>query len=213
MAKPITIDGVRYRSIKSAADALAPNLGISPCAVSKRIQAGWSIEKAFSDPRDETRDGEPVVVDGIKYPSLTAAAAERAASLGVSINTIVSRVWNKGWDIESAFSVGRKPFRSVSPAGTRTRLSRLWSSIKYRCGNPSHKKYKYYGGKGVRVYPEWAESFDAFRQWALPYLRAYAEQHGSHAKMSIDRIDSAKGYEPGNVQFITRSENSLRRWG
>lgn len=30
--------------------------------------------------------------------------------------------------------------------------------------------------------------------------------------MTIDRIDPLKGYEPGNLQVLTLSENSRKRW-
>ena len=31
------------------------------------------------------------------------------------------------------------------------KLTHLWNNLKFRCGNPKDKKYKYYGGKGIKL--------------------------------------------------------------
>lgn len=87
--------------------------------------------------------------------------------------------------------------------GVISRLWTIWSCMKDRCTNPNSKIYKYYGGKGVSVCDEW-KTFIAFREWA--------QANGYQEKLSIDRIDSDKGYCPENCEWVTRSENSLRMW-
>ncbi len=42
-AKPITVEGKRYKSITEAAQAYNKN----PAKVRRRLNAGWSIERAF----------------------------------------------------------------------------------------------------------------------------------------------------------------------
>ncbi len=39
--------------------------------------------------------------------------------------------------------------------------------MKTRCHNSKHDYYRNYGGKGVKVCPEWEHSFIAFRKWAM----------------------------------------------
>lgn len=78
---------------------------------------------------------------------------------------------------------------------------RKWSSMKARCYNPSHPAFKYYGGRGVRVADEWRYDFKAF-------LRDMGE---SPPGMWIDRIDNSKGYEPGNVRWVTPKESAQNR--
>lgn len=75
-----------------------------------------------------------------------------------------------------------------------------WKNIQRRCYDPKHKTYEGYGGRGVRVYFDWlgAGGFAAF-------LRDVGERpsRGHH----LDRIDPAKGYEPGNVRWRPAAEN------
>jgi hypothetical protein len=59
----------------------------------------------------------------------------------------------------------------------------------------------YYYGKGIRVCQEW-QNFDTFREWAL------ASGYGKN--LSIDRVDSNKGYCPENCEWVTLAENTRR---
>jgi hypothetical protein len=68
-----------------------------------------------------------------------------------------------------------------------------------RCHNPRHPKFHLYGGCGIAVADEWhgPEGFASFRAHIGPR---------PSLKHSVDRIDNAKGYEPGNVRWATQSE-------
>jgi hypothetical protein len=70
---------------------------------------------------------------------------------------------------------------------------RSWQAIKARCLDPGNKDYPRWGGKGITVCPEWADSFEAF----------YAHIGPRPAGTSVDRIDNSKGYFPGNVRWAT----------
>jgi hypothetical protein len=78
---------------------------------------------------------------------------------------------------------------------SKTPEYRIWSLMRNRCGDPGNRDYANYGGRGVTVDPRWQESFDAF--FADVGLRP-------DPKYSLDRIDNAKGYEPGNVQWASQ---------
>ena len=71
--------------------------------------------------------------------------------------------------------------------------------MKQRCSNPHTKDYKNYGGRGVKVCQEWADSFEAFFRWAM--------SAGYQEGMTIDRIDNDGNYEPSNCQWLTLEEN------
>lgn len=73
--------------------------------------------------------------------------------------------------------------------------------MRQRCTNPNDQGWKYYGGKGIRVCSEW-DDFIAFRDWA--------SAAGYEIGLTIDRLNPNAGYEPGNCEFVTRSENSKR---
>lgn len=73
--------------------------------------------------------------------------------------------------------------------------------MRTRCSNVNHNSYKYYGGKGIGIFDGW-NNFEAFRN--------FAENNGFVDGLTIDRINPMRGYAPGNVEFVSRSENSRR---
>lgn len=78
----------------------------------------------------------------------------------------------------------------------RTKIYKVWCSMKERCQNPHNKRYPRYGGRGIAVCPEWSNSFKAFYEWAS--AAGYSEG------LSIDRVDNDKGYSPDNCRWATR---------
>lgn len=76
----------------------------------------------------------------------------------------------------------------------RTREFGIWNHMIQRCHNKNHQKYSLYGGRGIEVCEEWRNSFSAFFEHIGPRP---SQLH------SVDRIDSNKGYEPGNVRWAT----------
>lgn len=83
-----------------------------------------------------------------------------------------------------------------------TSLYMTWKGMKARCGNPRRPDYERYGGRGIRVCPEWEESFESFAAYM-------GERPGP--EFSIDRIDNDGNYEPGNVRWATPSEQALNK--
>jgi len=80
-------------------------------------------------------------------------------------------------------------------------LRDLLCLIKQRCNYPKDKKYKYYGGKGIKNYLSYEN---------LCFLwerdKAIKMKHPS-----IDRIDSNKDYTLENCQFIEMAINRIKR--
>lgn len=91
---------------------------------------------------------------------------------------------------------------NVKHGMSKTRLYRIWQQIKQRCYNKNSGSYKYYGGKGVRIFEGWKDNFEAFSEWAM--------DNGYSDCLTIDRIDSCCDYEPQNCRWITQEENSAR---
>jgi hypothetical protein len=71
-----------------------------------------------------------------------------------------------------------------------------------RCTDPKHDSYAHYSSAGITVCAEWISDFQAFLSHIGPKPTS---------KHSVDRIDNAKGYEPGNVRWATSLEQSANR--
>lgn len=85
-------------------------------------------------------------------------------------------------------------------SGRKTRLYSIWDNMKSRCNNPNKDSYRNYGGRGIKVCPEWLHDFSAFRDWAL--------SNGYDDDLTLDRIDNDKGYTPENCRWETRSNQN-----
>lgn len=77
-----------------------------------------------------------------------------------------------------------------------------WKDMRKRCCNPLDKSYKYYGGKGVKVCPEWLASFQKFCDDMLPSYFPGG---------TIDRIDNSLGYNKDNCKWSTKTEQQQNR--
>jgi hypothetical protein len=85
---------------------------------------------------------------------------------------------------------------------TGTRLYKIYKGMKQRCYNSNNPNFKYYGGKGITICDEWLSDPQIFMNWAL--------SHGYTNKLTIDRIDSDKGYCPDNCEFITQADQARK---
>jgi len=77
-----------------------------------------------------------------------------------------------------------------------------WSGMKTRCLNSEASNYRYYGGKGITICPEWLEDFKIFLKDMGPRP---SKQH------TIDRRDNQGNYEPGNCYWATKSQQAYNR--
>lgn len=83
----------------------------------------------------------------------------------------------------------------------RRRLLCRLSACKNRCHNPKDKGYPNYGGRGIHLFESWRTDKAAFLRYVLT-LDGWDQPH-----LELDRIDVNKGYEPGNLRFVTRQVN------
>lgn len=85
-----------------------------------------------------------------------------------------------------------------------TRICHIWRSMKDRCSNPNNKAYCNYGGRGIQVCKEWADSLEKFYTWSI--------ENGYEENLSIDRIDNNGNYEPDNCRWVDRkTQNKNKR--
>jgi len=85
---------------------------------------------------------------------------------------------------------------------------RRWQHMIQRCHNPNDNDYARYGGKGVRVCDRWR-----FGEGNISGYTLFMEDIGKYAsrKLSLDRVDNKRGYEPGNVRWTTMKEQANNR--
>lgn len=83
---------------------------------------------------------------------------------------------------------------------SKTKLYRVWASMRDRCTLVSSQAFKYYGGRGIAVCDEWRESFQTFYDWAI--------DNGYCEGLSIDRINVDGNYEPSNCRWVSKKNQA-----
>jgi len=92
-----------------------------------------------------------------------------------------------------------------------TRFYRVWANILKRIDDPKSTSYKNYGGRGIKVCPEWRK-FENFKNDMYESYLKHVDQHGEK-ETSIERINFDGDYHKNNCKWATRIQqnNNQRR--
>lgn len=96
-------------------------------------------------------------------------------------------------------------FNGYKHGKSRTNIYQRWQYMKQRCYNPHSRRYKEYGGRGIKVCEEWLHNPVAFYEWAI--------SNGYSPELTLDRINVNGDYEPTNcrwVDYATQNNNTRR---
>ena len=80
-------------------------------------------------------------------------------------------------------------------SGSKTWI--CWRDMLSRCNDPKNRSFKNYGGRGIKVCPEW-HSFAAFRK----------SMGDVKPGMTIERKRVDGDYEPSNCEWVARAMQS-----
>lgn len=85
--------------------------------------------------------------------------------------------------------------------GLQSREYRSWQAMRARCGNPRHRSYQRYGGRGIKVCERWND-FSNFLADMGPRLPG----------TTLDRYPNNDGnYEPGNCRWATSQQQNINK--
>lgn len=90
-------------------------------------------------------------------------------------------------------------------------LMRAYRNMESRVRGIQKQKYHLYSGLSISIarddFYSWAMSCDKFRSLFAAWREAGYKQK---LTPSVDRVDSSRGYEFENIEWVTHSENSRR---
>lgn len=86
-----------------------------------------------------------------------------------------------------------------------TRIYQIWGDMNRRCRDICRNNFERYGGRGITVYEEWRNDFQAFFDYVSKL------EHFGEESYSLDRINNDGNYEPGNVRWATARAQARNR--
>lgn len=73
--------------------------------------------------------------------------------------------------------------------------------MKTRCFNENNRAFPDYGGRGILVCTAWKNSFE----------KCLADMGSCPPGLTIERLDNARGYEPGNCEWRSQEDQNNNR--
>lgn len=87
---------------------------------------------------------------------------------------------------------------------SRSKVYQAWESAKSRCNKITHPEYCRYGAKGINICDEWINN-------PAGWCEFLGNPPDNNHKWSVERIDGALGYAPGNVKWELPDKQARNR--
>jgi hypothetical protein len=118
-----------------------------------------------------------------------------------------ARVFTANLNRENTSSCGCIKNAAASKRATthglyNTHAYKTWHSVKRRCFDKNCESYKKYGARGITMHEDWISD-------PAQFVRDVGQPPTPHH--TLDRIDNAKGYFPGNVRWATALEQGCNK--
>lgn len=91
--------------------------------------------------------------------------------------------------------------RTITHECSKTRIYSIWKNMRQRCFNKKCTHYKYYGGRGITMCPQWL----TFENFLSDMGHPPSKDH------TIERIDVHKGYNKENCKWILSKNQGLNK--
>jgi len=101
---------------------------------------------------------------------------------------------------------GKSNFKYPNRHGlSGTRIYNIWNNMKKRCYDTKSPYYENYGGRGIKMHEEWLMDVSVFYNYIMSL------EGWDNTKLTLDRINNDKNYEPGNLRFTTTSIQNVNK--
>jgi hypothetical protein len=87
-------------------------------------------------------------------------------------------------------------------------LYAFWLRTRSHCHKPGDPGYPKWGGRGITLKKEWRADYPAFRDWVEGNLGPRPSLH-----YRLERWDRGRGFEPGNLLWVTEEQQYALRMG
>lgn len=187
--KPVVVDGVRYNSIKLAAQSL----GLNSQTVYKRLASGVALEDAFVDRLPAKQSGAPRKCKFLGMWFVSHQARNNFFGLGNHRTDIVEKRLSRGWSERQAVGLDPPPHRA-----------------KDKSGNPKPAVYRLFKEIDGKIYPH-AKKGD-FRLYSIMNISNKKEYVGITIQSLNNRL---KGHlsEAISTKSTSKLHRAIRKYG